>query len=113
MKVNTTRFGTLEIDESTLLTMPRGPLGFEEQTRFCLIQHRPGAPFRWLQSTEDPGLAFPVMDPSEFFSNYAFEISDADAETASAGPVGRCPGACRCDRGDGMARKSRPTWRRR
>ncbi len=80
MKVDTTRFGTLEIDESTLLTMPKGPYGFEGQTRFCLISHRPNAAFRWLQSTEDPELAFPVMDPSKFFSDYAFEISDADAE---------------------------------
>jgi len=81
MKVETTRFGVLEIDESSTVKMPSGPLGFEEQTMFCLIQHRPETNFRWLQSVTDPSLAFVVVDPAEFFEDYAIEISDADAET--------------------------------
>ena len=80
MKVETTRFGVLEIDESSLVKMPSGPLGFEEQTTFCLIQHRPDTNFRWLQSVDEPSLAFVVVDPAEFFEDYAIEISDADSE---------------------------------
>lgn len=78
MKVETTRFGVLEVDESTLITMPSGPAGFENSTRFCLIQHRAGANFRWLQSIEEPGLAFVVVDPSEHFADYEIEIGEAD-----------------------------------
>ena len=80
MKVKTTRFGEVEVDESALITMPSGPLGFENSTRFCLIQHRAGASFRWLQSIEEPGLAFVVADPSEYFTDYEIELSDADTE---------------------------------
>ena len=80
MKVETTRFGVLEMDESSIVRMPSGPLGFEEQTTFCLIQHRPDTNFRWLQSVDEPALAFVVVDPAEFFEGYAIEISDADAE---------------------------------
>ncbi|MCE5199444.1 MAG: flagellar assembly protein FliW [Armatimonadota bacterium] len=80
MKVNTTRFGVLEVDESSVIKMPRGPLGFEERTEFVTIHHRPDTSFRWLQSTEDPALAFVVTDPIEHFGSYEIEISDADAE---------------------------------
>lgn len=80
MKVETTRFGTLDIDDGAVVTMPRGPLGFEHCTEFCLIQHRPDISFRWLQSTTDPALAFVVIDPSEFFADYMIEVSDSDAE---------------------------------
>ena len=80
MRVETTRFGTLEVDESSLVRMPRGPLGFEDQKEFCLIQHRPDMPFRWLQSTTDPALAFVVVDPADYFVGYEIEISDLDAE---------------------------------
>jgi len=80
MKVETIRFGALEIDEESIVTMPRGPLGFEEQTRYCLIRHRPEGNFQWLQSIESPELAFVVVNPSDFFAGYEIEISDADVE---------------------------------
>lgn len=80
MKVETTRFGTLEIEDSSVIAMIRGPLAFEDMTRYCLLQHRPDTRFRWLQSLDRPDLAFVVIDPSEFFSGYQIEISDADAE---------------------------------
>lgn len=80
MKVNTTRFGVLEVEDSSVLAMPRGLLGFEDNNEFCLIQHRPDTNFRWLQSTEDPSLAFVVVDPADFFMGYDIEIPDAEAE---------------------------------
>jgi flagellar assembly factor FliW len=81
MKVDTTRFGTLEIDDSSVIRMPKGPLGFEENRDYCLIQHCPDSSFRWLQSVDEPGLAFVVVDPSQFFAGYEFEAPDAEAET--------------------------------
>ncbi len=80
MKVATTRFGLVEIDDSSVVRMPRGLIGFEELTAYCLIQHRPDAIFRWLQSIDEPSLAFVVADPSQFFADYDVEIPDAEAE---------------------------------
>jgi flagellar assembly factor FliW len=80
MKVATTRFGVIETDDSSVINLVQGPLGFEPQTRYCLIQHRPDTKFRWLQSVDDASLAFVVVDPSEFFTNYEFEVTDSDAE---------------------------------
>jgi len=80
MKVATTRFGLLEIDDSSIVRMPKGPIGFEEYTDYCLIQHRPDTSFRWLQSIDEPSLAFVVADPSQFFVDYDIEIPDAETE---------------------------------
>ena len=80
MKIETSRFGALEIDDSSIITMPRGPLGFEDKTRFVTIQHRTDTLFRWLQCVDDSELAFVVIDPSVFFSDYDIEISDSDVE---------------------------------
>ncbi|MCE5314859.1 MAG: flagellar assembly protein FliW [Armatimonadota bacterium] len=80
MNVETTRFGTLEIDEESIIKMPRGMLGFDEYTRYITIQHRADTAFRWLQCVDEPALAFVVVDPSMFTTDYDFEISDADAE---------------------------------
>ncbi len=80
MRIDTTRFGVLEIDDSSIIRMPRGPLGFEDQTDYCVVQHRPDTSFRWMQSVQEPSLAFVVIDPSEFFSDYEVELTDADAE---------------------------------
>jgi len=80
MKVKTTRFGEMEVEDSNIIKMLRGPLGFEDYTEFCLIQHRPDIKLSWLQSTQEESLAFVVVDPSEFVSNYEIEICDADTE---------------------------------
>lgn len=79
MKVETTRFGVVDIDGSSQVQMTSGLLGFEDYTKFCLIDHGQDANFRWLQSMEDPDLAFVVVNPYDYFADYTIEISDADA----------------------------------
>lgn len=81
MIVDTTRFGTIEVDEKCVLRMPRGPYGFEGRREFVLLEHSPESVFRWLQSVEDPALAFVVMEPSACVTGYEIEITDGDAET--------------------------------
>lgn len=81
MIVDTTRFGAIEVDEKCVLRMPRGPYGFEERREFVLLEHSPDSLFRWLQSADDPALAFVVMEPSACITGYEIEITDADAET--------------------------------
>jgi flagellar assembly factor FliW len=81
MKVDTTRFGTVEIEDSSIIRMPKGPIGFDEYTDYCLMQHRPDTSLRWLQSTQESSLAFVVIDPSQFVPDYEIELPDAEAET--------------------------------
>jgi len=80
MRVDTTRFGSIDVDDSAVITMPSGLIGFETCTRFCLIRHRAGENFQWLQSVEEPGLAFVVVDPAAYFDGYEIEISDSDVD---------------------------------
>lgn len=80
MRVETTRFGSIDVDENALITMPSGLIGFEAFTRFCLVRHRTGENFQWFQSVEEPGLAFVVVDPAAYFDGYEVEISDSDVE---------------------------------
>ncbi|MHB9024215.1 MAG: flagellar assembly protein FliW [Armatimonadota bacterium] len=79
MVVTSTRFGRMEVDPETLLTMPEGLLGFTAVTRYCFLKHGEDSPFYWLQAVDDPDLAFVVVNPFDFFPEYDFEISDADA----------------------------------
>lgn len=62
MQIHTTRFGAIEIKESDLIHFPWGLPGFEELKRFVLLEYR-GGPFQWLQSTEEPTVAFVVCPP--------------------------------------------------
>lgn len=80
MRIQTTRFGEVEINDAAILTFPQGLYGFEQRHQFCLIDHRPDSPLKWLQSVEDPALAFVVMNPFEYFPDYEVLIPDDEAE---------------------------------
>ncbi len=74
MQVRTTRFGDVDIAEDRVITFPKGLLGFAEHRRFCLLEPADDACFFWLQSVDDPNLAFVVTDPSLFVPDYTVPI---------------------------------------
>lgn len=78
MLIETTRFGQLEVDGSRIIQFKDGLLGFPNHSRFALIQTSPEPVFFWLQSVEDPGLAFVVCDPVEFVPDYQVPIRPDD-----------------------------------
>jgi flagellar assembly factor FliW len=81
--ITTTRFGTLEVEEDLIITLPEGLIGFETCTQFVVVRHDENSAFRWLQSLDEPGMALPVLEPREFRPDYAPMISDADARFLS------------------------------
>jgi len=76
MKIKTTRFGDVEVDESLIFTFISPIIGFEDAKNFVLIENDDNNIFRWLQSTQYPDLAFPVSKASYFQIDYNFEIDD-------------------------------------
>lgn len=80
MKVKTTRFGELECQESQLLIFPEGLVGFPEHHRYVLLDIEGQEPFRWLQSLEEPGLAFVILDPRLFKPDYEVPINAGELE---------------------------------
>lgn len=75
MKVNTTRFGEINVDEGSIVTMGNGLIGFGGLTRYVIIEHQPGSAFFWLQSLERPDLAFVIVDPFIFERDYEVHLS--------------------------------------
>jgi len=64
MKIHTTRSGDIETPDKDIISLPEGILGFDDSSEYVLLEHdSEGTPFKWLQSTSDPNLAFIVMDP--------------------------------------------------
>ena len=80
MLIQTMRFGPIEVDDSKLMTFPDGLLGFPKHHRFALLQTSPDPALFWLQSVEDPDLAFVVCDPLLFVPDYQVPIRRDDLE---------------------------------
>jgi len=78
--IKTKAFGTIEVDESQELFFPEGLFGFENYKKFYLLEN-PDSPFVWLQSSEDESLAFIMIQPMQFKSDYVLKISDEDYKT--------------------------------
>lgn len=86
MQLTTTRFGAIEVDESTIIHFPLGLLGFERSHRFVLIDSDEAEPMRWLQSADDGGLAFLIVEPELFFADYQPPLSRDDREFLQLAP---------------------------
>lgn len=80
MKIPTTRFGTLEIQEAQIIYVPLGIIGFPDFNRYVLLEHKKGSSFLWLQAVDNEALAFVLIDPRLFKPDYQFQISLEDKE---------------------------------
>jgi flagellar assembly factor FliW len=68
--LQTTRFGEVEVEAEAIIEMPAGILGFGHSRHFALIRPSDEATFFWLQSVDEPQLAFIVTDPMAYFPEY-------------------------------------------
>jgi flagellar assembly factor FliW len=71
MKVHTTRFGEIEIQESELIIMKGAILGFEHLRRFVLLMNDGKTPLWWLQCVDDSSVAFVVINPCMIKQDYS------------------------------------------
>jgi flagellar assembly factor FliW len=76
MEIETSRFGTLSVEDDRVMTFANGLLGFPNHTRFALIQTGSESYFFWLQSVDDPSLAFVITDPGIFFKDYDVPVRE-------------------------------------
>ncbi len=76
MDIQTTRFGQITIEESEVIHMPKGILGFDELKHYVIIPHTPASPYYcWYQSTEKEEIAFVLCSPNAFISDYKPELN--------------------------------------
>ncbi len=76
MRFNTTRFGVLEVDNDRLITFPDGIPGFPDVKRYILMDYRDTS-LKWLQSVDDPDIAFIVAESKIFSPDYSVKLDDA------------------------------------
>lgn len=92
VRIQTARFGAIEVPESSCYRFAEGILGFPGSTRYALFDNPGGGPLKWLQSVEEPGLAFVCCDPTLFVPGYRVpvkgtEVADLALERAEDGHV--------------------------
>lgn len=87
MEVRTVRFGVIDIAEDRVITFPKGILGFAGHKRFCLLEPGEDACFFWLQSVDDPALAFVVTDPAIFVPEFTVPIRPEQMQDLALGKL--------------------------
>jgi flagellar assembly factor FliW len=87
LKIKTTRFGTINIEEEKIITMPFGMLGFLDKKRFVMLQHKENSPFFWYQAVDDPTLAFVITSPFLFKPDYKVDVDDVLKEMSWNGDM--------------------------
>jgi len=80
MNIKTTRFGELKIKETDVIHLPNGLVGFSQYKRYVILPHAENSPLFWLQSLDDPALAFVIIDPLIFRPDYKVTLTPADVE---------------------------------
>jgi flagellar assembly factor FliW len=81
VKVITTRFGELEVQENEFFKIPEGILGFENLKNFFFIDPNDQTLILWLQSKEEAALAFPVIEPKIFNPDYSLKLLPSELES--------------------------------
>lgn len=77
MKIVTRDFGEVEIDENTIITVPKGIIGFDETKRYTLLSPLGQDTFpMWFQAVDSSEPCFVVYDPWQIYPDYEFEIDD-------------------------------------
>ncbi len=82
MEIVTYRYGraeTVTVAPSDVYEFRPGLAGFERLNRYAFIPEN-DSPVEWLQSLEDPEVAFATIEPFVFYPEYAFELADRDCE---------------------------------
>lgn len=78
-KIETKYCGAITYSPDELIRFPDGLFGFEGLHDFLLIRLEEDAASPYcLQSTEDPNVAFIMLDPFELVPDYAPDLSDED-----------------------------------
>lgn len=76
MKINTVRFGEIEIEKERIFKFVLPIIGFNELRDFVILDLNKDSFFKWLQSVEDPALAFPVVSVFSMNVDYSIDLPD-------------------------------------
>ncbi len=78
MNIVTTRFGLVLVSEADLIRIPDGLVGFRHQTLFVQLPDLKVSGLTWLQSLDQPEVAFGIVPPPLAVSDYRVELRPGD-----------------------------------
>jgi flagellar assembly factor FliW len=76
MRISTVRFGDIEIEEERIFKFEIPIIGFNELKRFVVLDFKKDNIFKWLQSVDDPALAFPIVSVFSLDFDYSIDLPD-------------------------------------
>jgi flagellar assembly factor FliW len=79
VKLATKAYGQLEVDERQKITFPQGLFGFESLKEYVLLDAEQ-QPFYWLQSLDVEQVAFILINPFLFRSDYEMNIDNDELQ---------------------------------
>lgn len=80
MKIATTRFGTVKIEETDVIMFVDGLIGMEDCRRWVLLADAQNSALGWLQSLERPEVALGVVSPRRFVNDYQVRVSKREIQ---------------------------------
>lgn len=75
MEIITKAKGKMEVSDDKIFEIPDGLYGFEDYKKYALLDSDYD-PFLWLQSIDNPNLAFLIVDPFLICNDYETDIDD-------------------------------------
>lgn len=78
MKIRTTRFGEIEINQQDIIHFKEGILGFEQYKNFTIVDPNDTTLIMWMQCIDSPQIAFPIIEPQIFKQDYCPVLMPAD-----------------------------------
>lgn len=87
MKIQTSRFGNVDIQPDDILFFRNGILGFEECQHWVILADAGNRAVAWLQSMQSPEVALPVVSPRRFVPDYQVRIDPGDIKSLHLGSV--------------------------
>ena len=80
MLLKTRLFGEIEVNDEEVINFTKPILGFDDCRQYLLMENESIFPTFWLQSINDPNLAFPVISPFSVNENYSINLQALDLE---------------------------------
>ena len=76
VQVESSRFGTFEVDDDRVVHIDTGLLGIPGSTGYVLVEGGDDSTYFWLQSVDEPDVAFLATTPWQFFPDYELVVGD-------------------------------------
>ncbi|MBC8551033.1 MAG: flagellar assembly protein FliW [Candidatus Brocadiales bacterium] len=80
MLLKTRLFGEVKVKDEEVIHFTKPILGFDDCRQYLLMENESIFPTFWLQSINDPNLAFPVVSPFSVDDNYSINLQNLDLD---------------------------------